>query len=142
MFGDKPIKIFPTEFHRDPVQGHGGAAAGASAQDITLASGTYTHPNDTVENEAIEFLANDENIEITFDCTLLAGNTTIRLYEKTDSINYRLVDDPIYPTDFDGANVIFALNGKGEDMRITFQSGAPEGATRDIPHVRVELLRE
>lgn len=122
-----------------PPQGAGGG--GVSKQDITTANGTYSHPSGTSEQDVLEFLDNDENIEVTFDMTLLTQDTTVRVKNKTDGITYRLVKSAIYPTNFDGANVVITLNGKARDMKITFQSAIAEGAIRAIPHSRVEVLR-
>lgn len=109
--------------------------------DITTANGTFTLPDGTTEQDVLEFLANDEQIEVTLDATLLAQITTVRVFNKTDGITYRLLQSSVYPADFDGNSITLILNGKGRDQKITLQSGSDEGETRAIPHARVEELR-
>ena len=121
-----------------PIQGSG---SGSTQKIIDKTTGTYSHANVTTEEDVLEFIGLDELMEITFDMTTLTQNTTVRLKEKTDGTTYRIIESAIYPTEFDGNNVVIALNGKGRDMKVTFQSAVLEGAVRAIPHARVEELR-
>lgn len=164
-----PFKLFPTIYSRLPIGGFSTGSGLSLTElkteldarnvdtthmnrldenvsspkqiDITTANGTFVLANNTDEQDVLEFTTNDEEIEITLDNVLLTQTTTIRVYGKTDGTTYRLIQSQIFPADFDGDNVVIALNGKGRDQKITYQSGTAEGATRDIPHARVEELR-
>ena len=109
--------------------------------DITTANGTFVLANNTTEQDVLEFVTNNEEIEVTLDVSLLTQNVTVRVFGKTDGTTYRLVQSAVHPTDFDGDNIVLALDGKGRDQKITLQSSVAEGATRNIPHARVEVLR-
>lgn len=124
-----------------PPQGAGGGAVGPTEQKITKATGTFVLADNTNEQDVLEFVTNNEQIEVTLDVSLLTQNVTVRVFGKTDGITYRLVQSAVHPTDFDGDNIVLALNGKGRDQKITLQSSVAEGATRNIPHARVEELR-
>jgi len=115
-----------------------------ATKNVNVFKGTYPHPNDTSENDAMVILASKNNIEVSFDMINLAQTTTVRVYEKVDDATYRPASEKVYPTDFP-ANVddmVINLNGKDVDMKITFQSGTAEGSVKNVPHARVEELRE
>ncbi len=115
-----------------------------SIQLIDEISGTYSHPNVTTEQDVLEFLSLLNDIEVSLDMNALTQNTTVRVYEKVDGTTYRLASEKIFPTDFPSniKDVIVNLNGKNIDMKITFQSAVLEGASRNIPHARIEEVRE
>lgn len=117
------------------------SVAGAAKKNITKGDSDHSHAVATTEADVKIFLANNDLIELVFDCILLLQTTTIRIYEKTDGSTYRLVDSAIYPTDFDGGNVVLALNGKGLDQKVTFQSGTNEAGIINVPFNWVEENR-
>ena len=121
----------------------GGIAGGVVSGSITTSNGTYVHPDGTTEQNVVEIVNNLNLVTITFDVSLLVQNTTVRVYEKTDGSNYELVDQAVFPTGFSTnvENIVFELNGKNRDQKITFQSGTGEGTTRDVPFSRVNVLR-
>ena len=113
----------------------------AKQKAIIISSGTFIHADLTTEQDVLEFLLNDELIEVKLDLGLLTQTTTVRVREKTDGTTYEIVQSAAFPADFDGDIVILTLNGAGQDMKITLQSAVLEGATRNIPHSRIEELR-
>lgn len=108
---------------------------------ILTSGGTYAHANGTTEDVAIEIINNKNNVEIGMDMTLFAQLTTVRTYEKLDGTTYVKTSEAVYPTDFDASAIVFILNGKGADQKITFQSGTTEGASRDSDWRRVDTVR-
>lgn len=108
---------------------------------ITKGDSDHTHTNVTTEQTVKEFLLNDDRIELVMDLTTITQLTTVTISEKTDGTNYRIVDTTTYSTDFDGANVIVELNGKGLDQKVTLTSTVLEGASRNVPYNWVEENR-
>jgi|32_taG_2_1085360.scaffolds.fasta_scaffold03731_10 hypothetical protein len=104
----------------------------------TTSNGTYTHANGTTEDTAISITANEADVTIAFDVSLLTQNTTIRVKEEVDGTTAEIQSEKVFPTDFDTnvESVIVSLVGKGRDQVVTFQSGTSEGASRDIPWSR------
>jgi len=108
---------------------------------ITKGDDDHTHADNTNLQTIKEFTANNDDIELVLDGTTWAQSTTITVQEKTDGTNYRIVSSAVFPTDFDGPNVIVRFNGKGLDQKVTAQSGTGEGAARNIPFNWVEVNR-
>lgn len=113
---------------------------------ISETNGTYIHPDSIAELDVVEFLLNNNLIDITLDANTLTQKTFFRILEKTDGITYRLTQEAVFPDDFlgdsqDSKNISITLSGKGRDQKITIQSNVLEGAVRNIPHARVETLR-
>lgn len=109
--------------------------------NISTSSGTYAHANGTTEDDAVVIINNVNNTEIIMDFSLFTQDTTVRTYEKIDGAVYIKTSEAVYPTDFDSNSVVFVLNGKGSDQKITFQSGIAEGAVRDSDFRRVDTER-
>jgi hypothetical protein len=108
---------------------------------ISKTISTYSHPTGVTEQDVVVLSGIDEEMEIVFDCVNLLQATTIRIYEKTDGINYRLNQSAVYPTEFVDKNVLIKINGKGMDAKITFQSAVAEGSSKNVPWARVDELR-
>lgn len=104
----------------------------------------FSHPNTTVETILVEHIDITEIDYHHFDLSNLTQITTIRAFEKTDGINYRLLAQKEYPTDFDSGveTVVIILNGAGHDMKITLQSSIAEGSAKNIPGNVRDDLRE
>lgn len=110
--------------------------------DIDTTSGTYSHSDNTTEQDAFVYTLLKDNIEVTLDMTNLTQRTTVRVYEKIDGTNYRLVDSGIYPDDFDvNKGILVEFNGKNIDCKITLQSIVTEGASRNISWARSNVIR-
>lgn len=105
---------------------------------VTTSTGTYVHANSTAEETVLEVTNNIQEIEVSYDISLLAQNTTIRVKEKMDGSTYEIQNENVFPTDYDAnvESVVIQLFGKSRDQIITFQSGTLEGTTRDIPFSR------
>lgn len=104
----------------------------------------FSHPNTTVETILAEHLSITEIDYHHFDLSNLLQSTTIRVYEKTDGTNYRLLSQRVYPDDYDDGikTVVIVLNGGGHDMKITLQSSTSEGSAKSIPGNVRDDLRE
>ena len=104
----------------------------------TVSNGTYVHANGTTEDTATSVTANEALIEIAYDVSLLAQNTTIRVKEEVDGVTPEIISEVVFPTDFDAnvETIIVELVGRGRDQVVTFQSGTSEGAGRNIPWSR------
>ena len=102
-----------------------------------LRSVSLTHGPGTDEQNLVEHLSLTELIDHHFDFSNLSqvNETTIRVFEKVDTIIYRQVgEDRIFPTDY-GTNtqiVRIVLDGAVQDMKITLQSNVDEGSTKTI----------
>lgn len=96
---------------------------------------SFSHPNTTVETDLDEHIKLTELDYHTLDFSNLTQITTIRVYEKTDGINYRLLSQRVFPDDYDTGveTIIVILNGGGQDMKITLQSAVAEGSAKSIP---------
>lgn len=96
---------------------------------------TLTHPNTTTETDLVEYIGLRDLLGISLDMTNILQTTTIRVYNKTDSTNYRQRSQKVFPTDYEtGTEEIFAeLDGTGQDMKITLESGTVEGSAKNIP---------
>ncbi len=108
----------------------------AGEQKISFRQVLFSHPNTIVETDLIEHPLHTEIDTHYFDFSNLSqvNKTTIRVYEKTDGINYRLVSQKIFPDNFEGVQVIIiVLDGGEQDMKITLQSSIAEGSAKDIP---------
>lgn len=102
---------------------------------------TYTHASSTTETDLVEYTSLKELITTNLDFVNLAQITTIKVYDKVDGTNYRLLSTKVYPTDYDTDIIVVAviLDGGGQDMKITLTSGTVEGSTKNIPaNIRTE----
>lgn len=108
----------------------------SSSTSATVTTGTYTHANNTTENDALTITAATQDIFITMDCNALTKNTTIREYEEVDGSTARQLSAKIFPGDFDAGTkaIAFSFHQASADYKITFQSEVAEGATRDAPY--------
>ena len=106
----------------------------------TTTNATYVHANVTTEEDVVEFIGLNNDVELNMDCILLTQNATVRVRERVDGITYEIIQEAVFPTDFDGEVISVGLRGKGRDMKVTLQSAVLEGVTRDIPHSRIEIL--
>jgi hypothetical protein len=109
----------------------------------SFTTGTYAHAVGTTEDDVKEFLLLQNPIEITFDMSGLLQTTTVKIYEKVDGTNYRLLTNQAYPTDFETSvdGMTITLLGKNRDMKITFQSGTNEAGIIDVEWNQVETIR-
>ena len=122
-----------------PIQGTiGGVAA---TQKVVTANGSFNLPNGVTEVDFQEFLSTDDKITVSMDFFNLTEKLKIRIKEKVDGITYRLVQLANFPKDFDGPQANLTIDGKGRDMKITFQSEVAEGSVKVIPNARVEVIR-
>lgn len=114
----------------------------AKTKKVTKTTGTFAHANNTNEQDVLEFTTLDELVTVSLDMTNLAQTTTVRVYDKVDGTNYKKIIQNAYPTDYTNLSVVeLKLDGKGRDMKITFQSGTGEGSSKNVPHARIEELR-
>lgn len=98
--------------------------------------GTYTHANNTNEQDVLEFAAAIQQIDIELDIKVLLQTTTVREYVKVDGTNYKQVSSKILPTDFDPLNetVIIQFIQKNSMYKVTLQSSVAEGAEAYIKY--------
>ena len=106
---------------------------------VTKTTGTFVLADNTTEQDVLELLLLDEKVTITLDLDALTQTNTLRVYEKVDGTTYRKISENTDADFTDAAE--FTFDGKGRDMKITMQASVGEGATRNIPHARVETLR-
>jgi len=100
-------------------------------------SGTYDHPNDTLEHDAVVITPTElaDYKTLLLDLSALTQETTIRAYVQVDGANYRLCDLAVFPTDFAANTVVVSLQllPLSVNMKVTLQSAVAEGAIRSIP---------
>lgn len=107
---------------------------------------SFSHGPGTAEEILVEHLSLTELIDHHFDFSNLSqvNETTIRVFEKADSITYRQIGETrIFPTDY-GINtqiVRIILDGAGQDMKITLQSAVDEGSTKTINGTTRDTIR-
>ena len=108
----------------------------AGSVDSVIRNISFSHGPGTDEQDLVEHTAITEIDYHHFDLSTLSqvNETTIRAYEKTDGITYRLLSTKVFPTDYDPGvqTIVIVLNGGGKDMKITFQSAVDEGSTKTI----------
>ena len=116
----------------------------AGEQTIVLRSVSFSHPNDTNENDLVEHLLLTEKITHHFDFSGFSQLTTIRVSEKIDGTNYRQLSEKEFPTDFEANNtaVIIVLDGAAQDMKITLQSAVAEGSATTVPGTTRDEIRQ
>lgn len=103
---------------------------------------TYAHQNNTNEQDSLVYAAAKVPATISFDMSNLTQTTTVRLYEQVDGANYRLLNSAVYPTDYP-ANVKVVeveFTRKNRAVKVTFQSGTAEGASRNVPYATSEWI--
>lgn len=107
----------------------------AGEQKISFRQVLFSHPNTTDETDLVEHLLHSEVDVHHFDFSNLLQQTTIRVFEKADGVNYELLSQKVFPDDFEvGIKVIIiVLDGGKQDMKITLQSSVAEGSAKDIP---------
>lgn len=116
-------------------------------QEIIPSEGDHTHLANTNEQDVIEILDNINKIEITLDMTLLLQDTTVRFYEQVNIADgYVLVSAATFSqtpidSDFTGNAIVFVLNGKKLDQKITFDSAVAEAGSINVPFARVDVVR-
>ena len=106
-------------------------------------SQTLSHPNTLTETDLIEYTTLKNLVKLHFDMTNITQISTIRVYDKTDGTNYRLLSIKEFPTDYDtGVETIVAiLDGAGQDMKVTLESTILEGSAKDIVTTSRETTR-
>jgi len=114
--------------------------------NTVLRNVSLTHGPGTNEQNLVEHFSITEIDYHHFDLSNLSqvNETTIRAYEKTDGINYRLLSTRVFPTDYDIGvkTVVMVLNGGGHDMKITLQSSVDEGLSKIIKGTVRDDLRQ
>jgi hypothetical protein len=102
----------------------------------TVATGTYSLPNDTNEHDALTFGAATQLVDIELDMNNLAQNNTVREYAQVNGSNYRQVSAKVFPTDFDTNTkaVIITFVQKNAPFKITLQAAVAEGSAKDVPY--------
>ena len=109
----------------------------------TVTNGTYSHSNDTNENNVLVFAAAKLKIDLFLDMVNIVQNTTIREYIEVDGTTYRLISQKVFPTDFDSntKSVVISIEQPNKDYKVTFQSGTAEGSAKDVPYSYITLPR-
>lgn len=100
-------------------------------------SGTISHASSTSETDALILspATTIEFRELFLDMSNLTQITTVRLYIKVDGIDYRLLDEVEYPTDFGNRKAIrLDLFTSHRDWKITLQSAVAEGSSKNVPY--------
>lgn len=105
---------------------------------------SFDHPNTTTETDMVEHAKLKERIVHHFDFSVFAQITTIRVYERINTINYRIIGLAIYPTDFATGvtGVTIVTDGAGQDMKISLESATQEGAIRTVKGTTRDELRQ
>lgn len=95
---------------------------------------TFSHPDSILEEVLVEHLNLTQLIDHHFDFSNLTQQTTIRIFEKADGVNYKLLSIRVFPDSYDaGIEIVgIILNGADQDMKITLQSTLAEGSAREI----------
>jgi len=107
---------------------------------------SFTHPNSISEEILVEHLSLTELIDHHLDFTNLSqvNDTTIRVFEKADGVNYQQIGEARnFPSDY-GSNtgiVRIILDGAGQDMKITLQSSVLEGSGKTINGTTRDTIR-
>jgi len=117
-------------------------ASASSNVSVTTSNGDFSFLNVATEQTVVTVTDNINDVEITYNMENITLDTTVRVYETTNT-NEVLISETVYSTTpansgFTGDAVVILLNGKGENQRITFQS-AGEAVT--IPFARVDVNR-
>ena len=109
----------------------------------TVTNGTYSHANNTTENDVLVFAAAKLKIDLFLDMVNIAQSTTIREYIKVDGTTYRLISQKVFPTDFDTNTKAISISFEqpNRDYKVTFQSGTAEGSAKDVPYTYITLPR-
>ena len=109
----------------------------AGENKFVFRSVSLSHPNTVTETDLVEHEGITERDTHHLDFTNLSqvNETTIRVYEKIDGINYRQLSQKIFPTEYETGTeaVIVVLDGAGQDMKITLESSVAEGSAKTIP---------
>ncbi len=100
----------------------------------TVTNGTYTHANNTNEQDLLIFAAATQDINLYLDMVNITQTSTIREYIEVDGATYRQLSAKVFPTDFDTSTKSISLSFKqpNRDYKITFQSSIAEGSAKDI----------
>lgn len=103
-----------------------------------------SHPNTIAETTLIEHLLLTERDTHHLDFSALTQVTTIRVFERTDGVNYRQLSQRVFPTDYEPGSqlVIIVLDGAAQDMKITLESSVMEGSPTIIPGTVRDELRQ
>jgi len=100
-------------------------------------SGTYNHPNDTLEHDVVEIVPPElsQYKSLLLDLSALTQDAEIRSYVQVDGANYQQSDYAQFPTDFPTGTkvVVVRLCPFSVAMKVTLQSVIAEGAVRSIP---------
>lgn len=106
----------------------------AGEQKIVFRSVSFNHPISIAEIDLVVHAAITEKDTHHFDFSVFTQNTIIRVYERINTTDYRVIGKKIYPTDFetDVTGVTIILDGAGQDMKITLQSEIVESAIRTV----------
>ncbi len=67
----------------------------------------FFHPNTLDETDLVEHLLFKEKDTHYFDFSNFTQDTTIRVFEKIDGINYRQLSQKVFPTDYLYSDVLF-----------------------------------
>lgn len=106
---------------------------------------SLSHPNGTDEIDLVEHFLLTEKDTHYLDFSNFGNEVTIRVFRRSDGVNYEQVSQRIFPTEYelDTKIVTIILDGAAQDMKITLQSSTMEGqATSILGTVRDELRNE
>jgi len=109
----------------------------------TTATGTYSHANNTNEQDVLEFAASKQKVDLYLDMVNITQTITIREYIKVDGATYRQLSEKVYTTDFDTNTKAISISFEQPNRayKITLQSGTAEGSAKNIPYAYITLPR-
>jgi hypothetical protein len=112
-------------------------------------SGTHSYLDAGGEQDVVELTNSTRKIinSLWVDCTNLTNNGTFKIYYKVDGTNYREMTDLAYTITGGTTEAVNLLSNAGnlgitEDIKITYEEAADEGAARDIPYSIVYETKE
>jgi hypothetical protein len=104
--------------------------------DLVIVDGVFTYLDAGGEQVVFAFTP-PQNVKlgtIWLDLAALTQNTTIRLYHQIDGVNYRVFETFNWTTGMDdGVYFRDIALATGQNLQLTMQEAANEGADRDIP---------
>lgn len=103
---------------------------------VTTTGATFTYADNATEQDVLELNALTSHSWVSLDINALTQGATIRVYNKVDGTNYRLVDtlDTLTDLPANAKDIDIILYGKGTAQKITIQRQVAEGAARSIPY--------
>ena len=112
---------------------------GVKARQLLLApaeaAGPYSYLDAGEEQDVYEDATTDmRRISLDLDLNAMTQNGTVRLYRKTNGVNYRIWIQEAYSVG--GAEKVFSRDNlvTNQHFKVTYQEAADEGAARSIPY--------